>query len=74
MGSEHEYVATQLNLVFDEADDCISAEMVSFLDHRYTANILEFQAEYSNGDKLWHPLDLATDEDPHSKKQYTSRL
>ena len=53
---EHDDVAAHQNLVFGEADDYLASEMVSLLNHRYADIILEFQAEYYNGDKLWHPL------------------
>ena len=48
---DHGDVAAQLNKSFDESDDYLSAEIVSLLNHRYAAGILEFQTEYSNGDK-----------------------
>ena len=42
-GQEHDEVAAQLNKAFDESDDYISAKIVSLLNHRYVAGILEFQ-------------------------------
>ena len=50
MGPEYDEVAIQFNLVFDESDDYLSAEMSVLLNHRYTAGILAFKTEYSNGD------------------------
>ena len=62
MGQEHDEIATQLNLVFDESDDYISAETESIINHRYTAGILEVHTEYSNGDKKFYPIDLIKDD------------
>ena len=63
-------MAAQLNLVFDESDSYLSAEIVLLLNHRYAAGILEFQTEYSNGDKQWHPIDLIKDKDPYAVANY----
>ena len=38
MDQEHDVVAAQLNLVFDESDDYLSAEIVSLLNYRYAAD------------------------------------
>ena len=70
MNQEHDEVAAQLNTVFDESDDYLSAEIVSLLNHRYTAGILKFQTEYSNGENLGNPINLIKDEEPHDVANY----
>ena len=47
MGQEHIEVGAKLNLLFDESDDYISTEIELLLNHRYAADILETQTEYS---------------------------
>ena len=66
MGQKYDEVAAQLNKVFDESDDYLPAEIVSLLNHRYTAGILEFQTEYYNGNKLWNPINLIKDEESYA--------
>ena len=70
MGQEHDEVAVQLNTVFDESDDYLSAEIESLLNDRFAASILEFQTEYSNRDKKFHLIELIKDEDPHDVANY----
>ena len=70
MGPEHDKVASQLSLVFDEVDDYLSAEILSLLNQRNATGILEFKIEYSNEDKQCYPLNLTRDEDPHTVASY----
>ena len=50
--SDPEYgdVAAQMNSVFDDKEDFLSAEIEAIIDHRYMAGILEFHLEHTNGD------------------------
>ena len=41
-------VANQLNNVFDDTDDYLSAELKAIIDHKSSNDVLEFKVEYIN--------------------------
>ena len=63
-------IAKQLNNVFDNTDDYLSAELKAIIDHRFSNSILEFQVKYINGDVEWHHSDLVKDEYPYVTTNY----
>ena len=70
---EYGKVVSQLNTVFDEADDYLSAEIKVITDNCYVSGILKFNLEYTNGDTSWHYISLVKDEDPHVVTDYVVR-
>ena len=57
-------IAKQLNNVFDDTDDYLSAQLKAIIDHRSSNGILELKVGYKNGDVQCHPSDLVKDEEP----------
>ena len=66
-------VVSQLNAVFDESDNYLSAEIKAITNHRYLSGIIEINLEYTNGDTSWHPIPLVKDEDSHAIAKYVVR-
>ena len=64
--SEFGQAAAQINSVFNDIDDFLSAEIEAITDHPYLGRILEFNLEYTNGDMSWHPITAVMDEDPYA--------
>ena len=58
--SEFGPVAAQINSVFDDKDDFLSAEIEAITDHPYLGRILELNLEYTNGDMSGHPITVVT--------------
>ena len=52
--------AAQINSVFDDIDDFLSAEIEAITDHPYLGRILELNLEYTNGDMSGHPITVVT--------------
>ena len=67
---EFSTVLAQINSVFDDKDDFLSAEFEVITDHRYIGGIPEFNLEYTNGDTSWHHVTVVKDEDPHTTTNY----
>ena len=63
-------ITRQLNNVFDDNDDYLSANFKEIIDHRSSNSILELKVEYTDGEVEWHPLNLIEDEDPHAAANY----
>ena len=63
--SEFGPVIAQINSVFDDKDDFLSAEIDAITDHWYLGGTLEFNLEYTNGGMLWQFITVVKDEDPH---------
>ena len=58
--SEFGTAAAQINSVFDDIDDFLSAEIEAITDHPYLGKILELNLEYTNGDMSGHPITVVT--------------
>ena len=63
---EHGKIAAQVNTVFDETYDYLSAQIKAITDHRYIAGIIELKVEYTDGGTSWYPISLVKDEKPHA--------
>ena len=69
-GPQFNKIVKQLNNVFDDTDEYLSAELKFIINHRSSNSVLEFQVEYTHGDKQHHPIDLIKDNDPHATANY----
>ena len=67
---DYNSVVNHYNAVFDKADDYLSTELKSILDHRYINGVLELNLEYTTGEISWHSLGLAKREDPYVTASY----